>query len=267
ELEVVVERGLDEPTTDGDPCVEDQRVDVPVAHCLDEVLHAVIGGQVRLDSLDGELRDVELHLGHGRVLGAEQQVVALLGEHVGNLPPDPARGAGDDGEGAGTGGRHGFLPGRWASRYADRPQPARAGCLPTDLSTPCARTRHHRVTRPPAQPPGYPRVPGPPRRAPARAGPAPRRFDPWAGGTCSSSRAASATWTATRSSSPRTGTSSSSPPGTGGSGCGRTPGAAWSRRTGGSAASAAAGPPSWCSPPGSSSSSAAAVRSAASSPR
>ena len=86
---------------DAQPGVVDQHVQpsvgVPVA--LDDRLDRVLLGQIRRHRLDGDAGGAQL-LGGGLELlrppRGDGQVVALLGEHLGDRQSDPARGARHD---------------------------------------------------------------------------------------------------------------------------------------------------------------------------
>src|SRR5947199_7987554 len=82
-----------------DAGVQGERIDGP-AGSLDvviELLHALGAGEIRLDNLNVGLLVADLPLGCAQVvLGVDEQIEAVLGEDLGELVPDAARGTRDD---------------------------------------------------------------------------------------------------------------------------------------------------------------------------
>jgi hypothetical protein len=106
DLELVLERRPAHELAAGPAAgVERQRVDWP-PRPLDrprERLHALTVGQIGPHGLDCGTEPAQLLRGgvELRVLGGDEQVVAVVGELLGELEADAAGGAGDDGEGLG----------------------------------------------------------------------------------------------------------------------------------------------------------------------
>jgi hypothetical protein len=90
---------LEEAVAESVARVRDQHVDRTVADDRKELIDAMPGGEVRLNFVDRDAKILERRSGldEGRV-GCDNQVVAVLRGELGNLKPDAARCAGDDGK-------------------------------------------------------------------------------------------------------------------------------------------------------------------------